>query len=153
MNMLHYITATLEGRWIMDTSPPEANIELVRTGFDAFNANDADRCLALAAPSLVMHLAGVPEPLQGQEAWREGFTLIKQAFPDLHVHIEDILAAEDRVAVRLTFHGTHTREYLGFAPTGRTISYVSHEFYRFADGLIAEEWICSDTATLFQQLG
>jgi hypothetical protein len=30
---------------------------------------------------------------------------------------------------------------------------VSHEFYRVADGLIAEEWICSDTATLLSQLG
>jgi predicted ester cyclase len=36
--------------------------------------------------------------------------------------------------------------------TGRTIEYVSHEFYRVAGGLIAEEWICSDTATLLRQL-
>lgn len=33
------------------------------------------------------------------------------------------------------------------------ISYISHEFYRVADGLIAEEWICSDMASLFSQLG
>jgi predicted ester cyclase len=38
------------------------------------------------------------------------------------------------------------------AATGRTIEYVSHEFYRIADGLIDEEWICSDTATLLRQL-
>jgi DNA-binding transcriptional MerR regulator len=31
-------------------------------------------------------------------------------------------------------------------------TYVSHEFYRIAGGLIAEEWICSDTASLFRQL-
>jgi len=61
-------------------------------------------------------------------------------------------AAEDRVAVRLTLSGTHTAEYLGFPPTGRAVKYVSHEFYRVADGLIAEEWICSDTGSLFQQL-
>ena len=29
---------------------------------------------------------------------------------------------------------------------------MSHEFYRIAGGLIAEEWICSDLATLFRQL-
>ena len=33
-----------------------------------------------------------------------------------------------------------------------TIECVSHEFYRIADGLIAEEWICSDMATLLRQL-
>jgi len=43
-------------------------------------------------------------------------------------------------------------EFLGFHPTGRTVQYVSHEFYRVADGLIAEEWICSDTTTLLGQL-
>ena len=74
------------------------------------------------------------------------------AFPDLHAQIEDITAAEDRVAARLTLSGTHTGEYLGFPPTGRAVKYVSREFYRVADGLIAEEWICSDTASLFQQL-
>jgi predicted ester cyclase len=36
--------------------------------------------------------------------------------------------------------------------TGRTIEYVSHEFYRIADGRFAEEWICSDMATLHGQL-
>ncbi len=54
---------------------------------------------------------------------------------------------------RLRFPGTHEGEYLGFAATGRSVEYVSHEFYRFADGLIGEEWICSDAATLFRQLG
>ena len=77
---------------------------------------------------------------------------MKAAFPDLHAQIEDITAAEDRVAARLTLSGTHTGEYLGFPPTGRAVKYVSREFYRVADGLIAEEWICSDTASLFQQL-
>jgi hypothetical protein len=33
-----------------------------------------------------------------------------------------------------------------------TVEYVSHEFYRIADGLVAEEWICSDMATLLGQL-
>jgi predicted ester cyclase len=62
------------------------------------------------------------------------------------------VAAEDRVAVRVTFRGTHTGEFQGMPATGRTIHYVSHEFYRVQDGLIVEEWICSDTASLFRQL-
>ncbi len=78
--------------------------------------------------------------------------MMKHAFPDLQAHIEDIFAAQDKVAVRLRFHGTHSGEFLGFPATGRTIDYVSHEFYRITDGLIAEEWICSDMATLLRQL-
>ena len=133
------------------TSPAE-NAELVRAGFRAFNVGDADECLALAAPNLITNLAELPEPQHGRETWRQGFEMIKHAFPDLQAHIEDIVAAQDKVAVRLRFRGTHSGEFLGIPATGRTIEYVSHEFYRIVDGLIAEEWICSDTATLLRQL-
>jgi steroid delta-isomerase-like uncharacterized protein len=119
---------------------------------DLFNANDLDGCVERMAPDFVMHLAELPEPLPGQEAWREGATLMKRAFPDLRIEIDDIVTSEDQVAVRLRLHGTHHSDYLGFPATGRQISYVSHEFYRLANGKIAEEWICSDTATLFRQL-
>jgi steroid delta-isomerase-like uncharacterized protein len=84
--------------------------------------------------------------------WRQGFEMMRQAFPDLQAHIEDIVADGDKVAVRVRFRGTHSGEFLGIPATGRTVEYVSHEFYRVADGLIAEEWICSDMATLLGQL-
>ena len=127
------------------------SIDIVRTTVDAFNADDLDACLARMAPDFVMHLADYPQPL-GREAWQEGNAMMRRAFPDLHVQIDDILASGDRVAARLTLSGTHSGDYLGHAPTGRSVSYVSHEFYRLADDLIAEEWICSDTATLMLQL-
>ena len=128
-----------------------ANIALVRGGLDAFNEGDIDSCLALLGPHFVMNLAGLP-PMHGPEVWRQGVDVIKRGFPDLHAHIDDIVAAGDRVALRLTFRGTHQGEYLGIPATGHTIEYVSHEFYQIADGLIAEEWICSDMATLHSQL-
>ena len=137
------------------TSPitsPAANVELVRAGFQAFNAGDVGECLARIAPDLVINLAELPEPQHGREVWRQGFEMMRHAFPDLHAHIEDVFAAEDKVAVRVRFRGTHSGEFLGFAPTGRTIEYVSHEFYRITGGLVAEEWICSDVATLLRQL-
>ncbi len=133
-------------------SSPEANVEIIRAGFDDFNAGHLDACVARATPDLVINLAELPEPMHGIEAWREGAALMKRAFPDLEAHVEDIFAAEDRVAVRVTFHGTHSGEFLGVPATGRTVEYVSHEFYRFADGLVAEEWICSDMATLMHQI-
>jgi steroid delta-isomerase-like uncharacterized protein len=131
---------------------PAANVELVSAGFQAFNAGDADECLALAAPDLIINLAELPEPRHGREAWRQGFEMMRRAFPDLQAHIEDIFGAQDKVAVRLRFRGTHSGDFLGLPATGRTVEYVSHEFYRIAGGLIAEEWICSDTATLFRRL-
>jgi steroid delta-isomerase-like uncharacterized protein len=134
------------------TSSPAANADLVRAGFEVFNTGDVGECLALIAPDLIINLAELPEPQHGRETWRQGFELMRCAFPDLRADIEDILADRDKVAVRVRFRGTHAGEFLGFPATGRTVEYVSHEFYRIADGLIAEEWICSDMATLFRQL-
>jgi len=131
---------------------PAANLELVRAGFQAFNTGDADECMAFAAPGLIINLAELPEPQHGHQVWRQGFEMMRHAFPDLQAHIEDIFAAQDKVAVRLRFRGTHSGEFLGIPATGRTVEYVSHEFYRIANGLIAEEWICSDMSTLLQQL-
>lgn len=130
----------------------EANIELVREGFAALNAGDLDACMERASPDLIINLAELPEPLHGRDTWRQGAAMFRAAFPDLHAEIEDIFGAQDRVAVRVRMRGTHEGDYLGIPATGRPVSYVSHEFYRIDDGLIAEEWICSDTASLFRQI-
>jgi steroid delta-isomerase-like uncharacterized protein len=131
----------------------ETNVGLVRAGFEASNAGDLDACMELASPDLIINLAELPQPLHGRETWRQGAEMFRRAFPDLHAEIEDIFGSGDRVAVRLRMHGTHEGEYLGIAATGRAVSYVSHEFYRVEGGLIAEEWICSDMASLLRQIG
>jgi steroid delta-isomerase-like uncharacterized protein len=133
-------------------SSTEAKTALVRESVDAFNAGDTARLLDVVAPDIVIHYAGLPEPLRGRETWLHGFELVRRAFPDLRAHIDDLVAADDKVALRLTLSGTHRGDFQGIEASGRPVAYVSHEFYRVADGLIAEEWICSDTASLFRQL-
>lgn len=129
----------------------EANVDLVRTTFELLSRQDIDACMARMAPDFVINLAGVPT-MYGRDVWRQGVEVMVQAFPDLQARVEDIFGAGDRVAVRLTLHGTHRGDFQGFPATGRTVSYASNEFYRVADGLIAEEWICSDMAGLMAQL-
>ncbi len=130
----------------------EANATLLRESVEAFNTGDTAKLLAVAAPDIIIHYAEMPEPLQGRETWQQGYELVKRAFPDLTIRVDDLVAAGDRVALRLTLSGTHQGEFQGIPATGRKISYVSHEFYRVAEGLVAEEWICSDMASLFSQL-
>jgi steroid delta-isomerase-like uncharacterized protein len=134
------------------TASLDANIELVLAGFEDFNAGDLDACVARLAPDFVINLAELPEPMRGRETWRQGAELMKHAFPDIEAHVQDIFASQDRVAVRLILCGAHSGEFLGVPATGRRVEYVSHEFYRVANGLIAEEWICSDMATLMRQI-
>jgi steroid delta-isomerase-like uncharacterized protein len=134
------------------TDSPEANAALVIESIEALNAGDTERLLAVVAPDIVIHYAEMPEPLRGRETWQQGFELMRRAFPDLEAHLDDLVAAEDKVAIRVSFRGTHQGEFQGIPASGHAINYVSHEFYRVEDQLFAEEWICSDMATLFRQL-
>lgn len=134
------------------TDQVAANIELLRSTTDALNAHDLSACENRITPNFIIHLAELPEPLYGRQTWRQNAEMMQRAFPDLTAHVDGIVADNDHVAMRLTLTGTHSGEFLGHPPTGRTIRYVSHEFYRVEDGLIAEEWICSDMASLMQQL-
>lgn len=134
------------------TSEAQANAALVCESIEALNAGDTERLLAVVAPDILIHYAELPEPLQGRETWRQGFELMRSAFPDLEAHVDDLVAADDKVAIHVRFRGTHRGEFQGIPATGRTIDYVSHEFYRVENGVFAEEWICSDMASLFRQL-
>lgn len=66
--------------------------------------------------------------------------LFRKAFPDLRFTVEDLIAEGDRVAVRVSFHGTHQGEFLGISSTGRQVVGTGIEIVRFAGGQIVEEW-------------
>jgi steroid delta-isomerase-like uncharacterized protein len=134
-------------------NPQQANVELMRNAFAALRRKDLDACVAFLTPDFAINLAGLPHQLRGPNAWRKNAECLFSAFPDLRIHVEDMFAADDKVAVRARFTGTHTGEFLGTQPTGKKIDYQSNELYRIVDGKITEEWICSDTLTMFTQIG
>ena len=93
-------------------------------GLGMFNAGDLEGCLDRMAPDLVMHYAELPEPIYGKETWRQGAEMMRSAFPDLEASIDDVVAADDRVAVRVSFNGTHLGdlslgEFQTFSATSR----------------------------------
>jgi steroid delta-isomerase-like uncharacterized protein len=137
---------------MMPTTQAQANIDLIRRAFSAFNAADLDRCVTLLTEDFAINLAGMPFQMRGREAWKSNAEVMQIAFPGIQAQIDDIFGAEDRVAVRLTFRGTHRGEFLGITPTGRDVVFTSLELYRVVDGQLAEEWISSDLTTLMRQL-
>lgn len=60
------------------------------------------------------------------------------AVPDYHWEIEDLVASDDVIAVRLTDTGTPRRPWLGIAPTGRSMRITQFTTYRIRDGRIAK---------------
>ncbi len=74
------------------------------------------------------------------------------AVPDLHWEIQDLVADEDTVAVRLWDTGTPRGEWLGIAPSGRSVAAAEFAFYRFREGKIAEMWFVLDLGSIRKQL-
>lgn len=100
----------------------------------------------------VISHAPLGEP-RGREALKEYETPVHEAFPEFDVTFEDIVAEDDRVAMRLTIRGTHEGEMMGIAPTGTRVEFENVVFHRMVDGKIAERWVHPDVLGLLQQLG
>ena len=73
-------------------------------------------------------------------------------FTDVTRTIDDLLAVEDKVVLRLTTTATHTGEWQGIAPTGRRITFTGMVIYRIQNGRIAESWGEIDFGSLWRQL-
>ena len=70
----------------------------------------------------------------------ETFSKAREAFPDMRVTVEDMIAEGDRVAARVSMRGTHLGEFMGVAPTGKRVEVRALDMFRIADGKIVEHW-------------
>ena len=89
---------------------------------------------------------------QMQEAVTRGCMSYFEAFPDLHISLDELIAENDRVFARTTLTGTHDREYKGIAPTGRNVAADCAEVFRLQDGKIVGYWCLMNVAGLMRQL-
>jgi steroid delta-isomerase-like uncharacterized protein len=76
-----------------------------------------------------------------------------EAFPDIKVTVDVVVAEEDLVAVAWTARGTNEGEFHGIPPTGKTAEWEGLDLMRFTCGKISEVWVSADALGLHQQLG
>ncbi|MBE2268860.1 MAG: ester cyclase [Anaerolinea sp.] len=90
----------------------------------------------------------------GSEAIKQGIGGVKSAYPDSHTVIEDMVAEDDIVVVRLNWHGTHLGPFMGKEPSGRVHHWAGISTYRFTeDGKIIERWANQDVLPQLADLG
>jgi predicted ester cyclase len=122
-------------------------IEVFNERDDAAEADVRTKDYAAYAPASLE-----PAPLDS-EGWTGFLAAFVEAFPDLHITVEDAVAEGDLVAQRVHFAGTHRGEFQGLPPTHRKVTFSGLELNRFVDGRVAEHWFQLDALTLLQQLG
>lgn len=77
---------------------------------------------------------------------------IKDACPDYHWGVEQLVIQDDLVAARLQNSGTPVKTFMGFPATGRSLNFMEFCQYRIRDGRFAEMWFLEDRLTIGKQL-
>jgi hypothetical protein len=84
----------------------------------------------IAADYVMYPIASGLQP--GPKGTKQAITTYRTAFPDLQVTVDDVFAADDRVALRWSFRGTHLGDWLGVPPTGNHMAATGISVYRIA---------------------
>ena len=114
-----------------------------------YKRQDLDLLDDLVVPEYVNHQL----KLQGREDLKEILRRQYGGLPDVHRTIEDIVADENSVWIKIKIEGTHTSEYRGIAPTGKKIVMEAVPHYRIVDGKIVEGWSVWNPLDMFNKMG
>lgn len=138
----------------MTTDQRTANKELVETFIqELFTKGDLDAVDRHLAPGFVNHDAPFPGAPDGPEGMRQAARLYRDALPDWHSDLDQMIAEDDLVVERFTARGTHRGDLMGVPGTGKTIVLRGINVFRIADGKIVERWGQLDQLGVLHQLG
>ena len=124
---------------------------LVRRFFEEVDASNFESVRELVAPDFQDNLPGRAEPatinelLEVVKAWHQGF-------PDLSHSFDEVFSKDDRVVVRGRTRGTHKGEFMGVAPTEKSLELTFICIFRLADGRLAERWPQFDFFSWMEEL-
>ena len=126
-------------------SPEDLGTRAHRLVEEVLNQGDLAVADELMTPTCVHHVPG-GELTPGPASLRDVLSRTLRIFPDFHAIVEDVFAAGDQVALRVTAYGTH-------AATGRPAEFAVLQILRAGPGgRFAEHWCSADVLTVSRQL-
>lgn len=132
----------------------EENVALTKRWFEeVWNQKKSATIRELLAPECVAH--GTSETggdLHGPEGFLELHRRLLNAFPDMHIDVQDCFGAGDQVAVRWTATMHHRGNGLGMEASGAEVKINGMGFARFVGGKVVETWDSWDKLAMFQQV-
>ena len=134
----------------------EENKALVRRWFEeVWNKGRAEAIEEMFDENGIAHgLSDDPaNPIRGPRDYRPFYEVFRQAFPNITVVIEDMIAEGDKVVARCSVRGKHEGEFMGRAATQVPIELTGITIVRIDNGKIVEAWNNFDFLTLYKQCG
>jgi steroid delta-isomerase-like uncharacterized protein len=130
----------------------ERNKDVLRRFIEELDNGNLDIVDEVLTPDYVCHLQGGAVTLD-REMHKSSLRAFYAAFPDYHHRIEDVIAEDDKVVLRVTDLATHDRDFEGIPATGKKISVSAMYICRLVDGKIAEAWMDADLLGFYKQIG
>ena len=134
----------------------EENKALLRRWFDeVWNNGRADAIEEMFDEYGIAHgLSDDPSnPIRGPRNFRPFHTTFREAFPNMVIVIEDMIAEGDKVAARCSVRAKHEGEFLGRIASQSPVEFTGITIVRIANGKIVEAWNNFDFMTLHKQVG
>lgn len=118
------------------------------------NSHNADGVASFFTEDGVQRRVATGATARGRDAIREAMAESFRIFPDAYVEVRDLFSTSDRMCVQCTLTGTQGGEFLGLQPTHHRVEVDMCLVFRFGhNGLVEEEVIYLDSATMLRQLG
>jgi steroid delta-isomerase-like uncharacterized protein len=138
----------------MTTDRTTANKQLVDAFIqELFTKGDLDAVERYLDPGLINHDPPFPGAPDGPEGMRQAAVMFRQALPDWHSEVEQLIAEGDIVVERFTASGTHRGDLMGVPPTGKVVVLRGIQMFRIENDKIVERWGRLDEVGLMRQLG
>ena len=134
----------------------EENKELLRRWFEeVWNKGRADAIEEMFDENGIAHgLSDDPsKPMKGPRDYRPFYTTLRQAFPNVMIVIDDMVAEGDKVAARCSVRGKHEGDFMGRAATQSPVEFTGIAIVRIDNGKIVEAWNNFDFTTMYKQIG
>ena len=134
--------------------PHEDNRKIARQFYErVINKGDYALASQILAENFWDH-GDAPDQPKGIDGLKKFLSMIATAFPDIRVEIEEMVAGDETVAVRLRVSGTHKEVLLGkIPPSGKHAVWSGMDFLKFSKGKIVERWSVRDLLGLMRQIG
>ena len=136
----------------MSTTEAENKATVQHLYEQLFNRGNLPVADEVIAPDFINHNAP-PGSNRGPASMRQLITMLSTAFPDMHYTIEELVAEDDTVVIRVTVTGTHRGPFQGISPTGRSFRQDQMHFIRFREGKVVEHRAVRDDLGVMRQLG
>lgn len=89
----------------------------------------------------------------GLDSVKQFYDAFWRVFPDAQVIAQELIGEGDTLVARDTITGTMHEDFMGVVATGQRIELPGISILHFRNGQCFERWTCSDSLTLFNQIG